>query len=300
MIPVTVPAKTASAPASDPEASPPSQPTVLAIAGYDPSAGAGVLADLKTLAAHGVFGMACVTALTVQSTRGVRRVQGVDASIVSETLECLGQDVRFSAIKVGMLGTGVVAAAVAEWLERNREIPVVLDPVLKSSYGKDLLDSRGFEELRTRLIGRVDWLTPNWDELAALTGSARLEERRSVENAGRSLLSAAARLGNQRLKLAITGGETETPDDLLLSTDVCQWFPGERVNTTSTHGTGCAFSSTIAARIALGDSPSAAVAAAKHYVTGALRSARPIGKGTGPLDHFWCLKKARIARDASD
>jgi hydroxymethylpyrimidine/phosphomethylpyrimidine kinase len=297
---VTVSAKTASTPASVPDVRPPSPPTVLAIAGYDPSAGAGVLADLKTLAAHGVYGMACVTALTVQSTRGVCRVQGVDASIVTETLDCLAQDVRFSAIKVGMLGIGSVAAAVADWLGRNGGIPVILDPVLKSSSGKDLLAPEGFEALRARLLSRADWLTPNWEELASLTDNPRPNGRGEVERLGRLLLAAAARRGNHHLKLAITGGDAESPDDLLLSEEACRWFVGEHIKTTSTHGTGCAFSSALAARIALGDDPVAAVSAAKQYVAGALRSARPIGKGRGPLDHFWRFNATRNPAGASD
>ena len=266
-----------------------SPPTVLSIAGFDPSAGAGVLADLKTFAAHRVYGMACITALTVQSTQGVRRVQGVDAGIVTETLDCLTEDACFSSIKVGMLGSGTVAAAVAAWLRQHPNIPVILDPVLKSSSGKDLLDSSGCEILRNGLLARADWMTPNLDELAILSGESRAKSRAETEDSGRRLLQMAAIPGNHRLKLVVTDGDAATPDDLFLTRDECRWYPGERIETTSTHGTGCAFSSALAARVAWGDDASAAVQAAKNYVTEALRHAFPVGQGTGPLNHVWRL-----------
>ena len=272
-------------PISSSTATPP--PTVLAIAGFDPSAGAGLLADLKTFAAHGVFGMACVTALTVQSTQGVRRVQGVDASIVTETLACLKEDAFFDAIKVGMLGTAAVAGTVSDWLNREANVPVVLDPVLKSSSGTNLLEESGRELLCSRLLPRVDWMTPNREELGALTGNPMPETRIQTENLARRLLEMASDRGNPKLKVVVTGGEAESPDDLLLTGDICKWYAGERVPTSSTHGTGCTFSAALAARIALGDSAAAAVGHAKEYVAGALRHAFPVGRGTGPLNHFW-------------
>ncbi|MGC1783937.1 MAG: bifunctional hydroxymethylpyrimidine kinase/phosphomethylpyrimidine kinase [Acidobacteriaceae bacterium] len=281
-------------PALQPDPSTPSEqasaatapPTVLTIAGYDPSAGAGVLADLKTFAAHGVYGMACVTALTVQSSQGVRRVQGVDPGIVTETLDCLAEDVRFSAIKVGMLGNGAVAVAVANWLDRTTGVPVILDPVLKSSSGMDLIDAAGWSLLRSRLLARVDWITPNVDELAALTDAPRPANRTEMEDLGHKLMEMAAHQGNLELKMVITGGDNaETADDLLVSSEICRWYAGEHIQTNSTHGTGCAFSSALAARIALGDDAAFAVQAAKDYVADALQHAYPIGRGVGPLDH---------------
>ncbi|MGC1872257.1 MAG: bifunctional hydroxymethylpyrimidine kinase/phosphomethylpyrimidine kinase [Acidobacteriaceae bacterium] len=264
-----------------------SPPIVLSIAGYDPSAGAGVLADLKTFAALGVYGMASITALTVQSTLGVRKVIGLDPGTVVETLDCLAGDVRFDAIKVGMLGNGAVAAAVMTWLEDQKNVPVVLDPVMKSSSGKDLLDSAGCAILRQAGLARANWITPNLAELAVLTGAPAPTKREETEKVAQELYRMAARCGNPALKIVVTGGHAKTPDDLLLIDGVCQWFPGEWVETSSTHGTGCTFSSALAARIALGDEPWGAVANAKRYVTGALRHAYPIGTGKGPLNHSW-------------
>jgi hydroxymethylpyrimidine/phosphomethylpyrimidine kinase len=266
---------------------PTAPPIVLSIAGYDPSAGAGVLADLKTFAALGVTGMACITALTVQSTQGVRKVIGLDSGILIETLDCLAEDVRFDAIKVGMLGTAAVAEAVVNWLEQRKTVPVVLDPILKSSSGKDLLDAGGMDVLRRAWLGRADWMTPNLAELAALTDSDVPLTRAETEDTTRTLQRMAAERGNTTVKIVVTGGHADAPDDLLLAGDQFQWFPGKRVETSSTHGTGCAFSSALAARVALGDEPPAAVQAAKEYVAGALRSAFPVGKGAGPLNHFW-------------
>ena len=263
------------------------QPVVLSIAGYDPSAGAGVLADLKTFSALGAYGMACVTALTVQSTQGVRRVEPVAPDIVVETLDCLAEDVSFAAIKVGMLGSFSVAAAVAEWLGRRPEIPVVLDPVLKSSSGKDLLDDQGRDVLRDAWLARANWITPNLSELAALTGRpAPSTPEETVASAGR-LLELARERGNDQLKIVVTGGHAQKPDDLLLTGEHFRWFLGDRIETASTHGTGCAFSSALAARIAFGDNDFVAVEAAKSYVAGALRNAIPVGRGAGPLRHFW-------------
>ena len=262
-------------------------PIVLSIAGYDPSAGAGVLADLKTFAAMGVYGMASITALTIQSTQGVRKVIPLDPSTVVETLDCLAEDVCFDAIKVGMLGTAAVAAAVLAWLEGQENVPIVLDPVMKSSSGKDLLDCEGCEILRRAGLARANWITPNLAELAVLTGGSAPTNSEETENSAHELHRMATRYGNPAVKIVVTGGHAKTPDDLLLVDGMCRWFPGERVETGSTHGTGCTFSSALAARIALGDGPSEAVGHAKVYVTGALRNTFPIGMGTGPLNHSW-------------
>lgn len=263
------------------------RPVVLSIAGYDPSAGAGVLADVKTFAALGVYGMACVTAWTVQSTQGVRRMQPLAPELVTETLECLASDVAFAAIKVGMLGDHRVAAAVLNWLCRGTGAPVVLDPVLHSSSGRVLLDVEGLAALRGEWLERVNWITPNLPELAALTGVEVPKTRAEIESAAAKLQQMAADRRNPALRIAVTGGHATTPDDLLLSAGECRWFPGTRIDTSSTHGTGCAFSSAVTARLALGDDDKTAMRLAKEFVAGALRNAYPVGHGTGPLNHLW-------------
>lgn len=245
------------------------------------------MADIKTFAAHGVYGMACVTAWTVQSTQGVRRVHPLNPTLVSETLDCLAADVRFSAIKVGMLGDHTVAAAVLDWLGQRTAAPVVLDPVLQSSSGHKLLDDSGFDSMRENWLERATWITPNLMELAALTGFALPANRAEIESAAAKLHQMAAARGNPGLRIAVTGGHAARPDDLLLSGGACRWYPGEYVETTSTHGTGCAFSSALAARLALGEDDDAAMRLAKEYVAGALENSLPVGQGKGPLDHLW-------------
>jgi len=264
-------------------------PIALTIAGFDPSAGAGILADIKTFAAHGIYGMACITALTVQSTLGVQGMEPVAAHVLGETLLCLVGDVRLAAIKVGMLATGEIAGAVAGFLRSQPGVPVVLDPILRSSSGAELLDASGQAVLRKELLARADWITPNLEELAALTGRAISETHEETEASAQALLEMAARLGNPGLRVVVTGGHAARPDDLLITLAAdSQWFPGQRIVTRSTHGTGCTFSSALAARLALGDTDiSMIVEAAKIYVTGAMRAAPPIGQGKGPLDHFW-------------
>lgn len=258
--------------------------TVLTIAGFDPSSGAGITADLMVFAAHNLFGTACITALTVQSTLGVAESHPVSAPIVRATLDELQRDLPPAGIKIGMLATPGIVAAVAQYLERYAEAPVVLDPVLRSSSGRELLSLEGVLLIQTHLLPLVDWITPNLDELAMLTG---LPVTTPDEMAG-----AAQRLQQQHPGLTVlaTGGHLDPPNDLLLLPDGgVHWLPGEHIATASTHGTGCALSSALLSRLVLDDDPRTAALAAKQYVAGALRSAKGIGQGCGPVNHLWPL-----------
>src|SRR5271168_1643596 len=145
-------------------------PIVLTIAGFDPSSGAGITADIKTIAAHECYGVSCITALTVQSTQGVRRVEGVDAKLIAETLQELASDIAVDAVHIGMLGNERVAAAVADFLVKASLPHVVVDPILKSSSGADLLDAAGIRLLIERLLPLAEVVTPNLDEASVLTG----------------------------------------------------------------------------------------------------------------------------------
>jgi len=160
-------------------------PVVLTVAGFDPSSGAGVTADVKTIAAHACYGVACITAITVQSTSGVRRVDPVDPSLLTETLEELAGDVDIAAVHIGMLGSGKIVKALADFLsgkgegsggrstsglERAHLRNIVLDPILKSSSGADLLDAAGTKLMIERLLPLADVVTPNVDEAAVITG----------------------------------------------------------------------------------------------------------------------------------
>ncbi len=263
------------------------RPVVLSIAGFDPSSGAGVTADLKVFAAHGLYGMACITALTVQSTLGVRAVEPVTPATVAATLQMLAEDVVFSGIKLGMLASGEIAGIVNNFLASLRGIPVVLDPVLRSTSGQELLDSTGLQVIRQRLLARVDWITPNLDELSILTVMP-VKRREEVPGAAAKLRELARGVGNDELNIVVTGGHFDPADDYLLTAEgEGLWISGEHIDTNATHGTGCAFSSALLCRLVAGDLPAVAATTAKDYVTAALRAAYPVGRGNGPMNHLY-------------
>ncbi len=273
-----------------PLAEPP--PVVLTIAGFDPSSGAGITADLQVFAAFGLFGTACITSLTAQSTRGVQATYSV-SSFIDQTLAELQADVPPVGVKIGMLGDALAVRATCDYLRRWREarpanapVAVVLDPVLLSSSGAPLLAPDAVQSLRDDLLPLVDWITPNLDELQVLAGAAPHEGTAAAFERMHRLAP--------HLHIVATGGEQTPPDDLLLTpSGGSHRFPGIHVDTTSTHGTGCAFSSALLCRLVLGDAPAEAVAAAKAYVTEALRQAPGVGTGRGPLGLLWPRKGAQ-------
>ena len=253
-----------------------SPPVVLTIAGFDPSSGAGVTADVKTIAAHGCYGVGCITALTVQSTAGVRRTEAVSPELVTDTLRELGADLEISAVHIGMLGSGKVARAVADFLKEAGLPNIVVDPIIKSSSGHDLIDPAGLRILVDRLLPLATVITPNVDEAAALTGLAvtNLEQMRV----------AAARLHEMgAASVVITGGHLEKAIDLLSFTSQRgaeqEVFKSDRLRSNSTHGTGCAFSSAMACHLARGRGLPEAVLLAKAYVAAAIANAHPLGRG---------------------
>ncbi len=270
--------------------------TVLTIAGHDPSSGAGITADLQTFAAYSLFGTSAVTALTVQSTLGVAAIQPVAPDLLARTLQYLCADLPPAGIKIGMLGSAAIAETVAAFLQKGihrdspnsspfKPIPVVLDPILRASSGAALLDLAAIETLHTHILPRLTWVTPNWPELSALTGLP-IHTLAEAETATHAL---AAR--HPHLHIVATGGDHTEPTDLLrLPTGEVHRFIGEHIATTSTHGTGCAFSSALLSRLVLGDTPVAAVHAAKRYVAEALRRAPGHGHGRGPLNLLWPLR----------
>lgn len=278
-----------------------SPPIVLSIAGFDPSSGAGVTADIKTAAAHGCYAVTCITALTVQSTRGVREVVGVAPELVRATLRELAADLPPAAVHIGMLGNAGLAAVVADYLEQYSPPNVVLDPILRSSSGAALLkehddndkDEAGLALLRTRLLPRAHVITPNLEEAAALAGVAMPSTAFTPEQM--ALLAARLhRLGARAV--VVTGGHLpgdETIDLLSVKQDEAgncsREFRGPKLKTTATHGTGCALSTALACNLARGLSLPDAVGAAKQYVATAMASARRLGSGAGPLHHLYCL-----------
>lgn len=258
-------------------------PVVLSIAGFDPSSGAGITADIKTAAAHGCYAVTCITALTVQSTSGVRRVETVRAETIADTLAELARDLDIAAVRIGMLGSGEVVRAVAHFLESARLKHVVLDPILKSSSGTDLLDRAGIEVLKTRLMPLADVVTPNTEEAAFLTGTAI-----AGLNGMRAAAGALQEMGAKAV--VVTGGHLLEPVDLLSYGGMEREYRGQKINSQSTHGTGCAFATALTCRLALGAGLTDAVQAAKDYVTDAITYALPLGKGTGPVNHLFRFK----------
>ena len=265
-------------------------PTVMTIAGFDPSSGAGITADIKTIAAHECYGVCCITALTVQSTRGVRRVAGVDPKIIRETLEELVSDLAVDAVHIGMLGNAQVAEVVAEFLGRARLPHVVLDPILRSSSGADLLDAAGNRVLIKKLIPLAEVVTPNLDEASILTGSAVTNLDQMREAAVRLHALGAA-------NVVVTGGHLEKAIDLLSFATARgpeqEVFKADRQRSNSTHGTGCAFATALACDLAHGRGLPEAVLLSKVYVSAAIANAHPLGHGVGPLHHLYRMSQQR-------
>jgi hydroxymethylpyrimidine/phosphomethylpyrimidine kinase len=267
-----------------------SPPVVLSIAGFDPSSGAGVTADVKTIAAHGCYGVSCITALTVQSTAGVRRVEAVRPELVAETLQELNADMSIAAVRIGMLGSGKVAQAVADFVEKAEVGNIVLDPIMKSSSGSDLIDSGGARVVVERLLPLAMVVTPNADEAAALTGIA-------VTNLDQMRAAAIKLHAMGAPSVVVTGGHLEKAIDLLSfvsSRGVQQEvFKSDRQQSNSTHGTGCAFATAMSCHLACGRGLPEAVLLAKAYVAAAIAHAHPLGQGIGPVHHLYRMHQQR-------
>jgi hydroxymethylpyrimidine/phosphomethylpyrimidine kinase len=267
---------------------------VLTIAGFDPSSGAGITADIKTIAAHGCYGVACITAMTIQSTAGVRRLESLDPSLITDTLEELASDMLIAAVHIGMLGNGRAVRVVADFLSSRKgksKLPnVVLDPILKSSSGATLLDGGGLKLMIDSLLPLADVVTPNIDEAAVLTGQAvtNLEEMRTAAHRLHEMGAAAA---------VITGGHLDKAIDLLSFTSKRgieqEVFKAERQRSNSTHGTGCAFSTAVACHLALDRGLPEATLLAKTYVTAAISAGHPLGRGVGPVNHLYRMNQPR-------
>lgn len=255
----------------------------LTVAGSDSGAGAGVQADLKTFAAHGVFGVSVVTAVTAQNTRDVLGVERVDPAFVDLQLEAVLGDLPVAAVKTGMLASSATVAAVARWAAAGRLPNLVVDPVLVASTGRPLLDDGAPRAFLEQLVPHARVVTPNLEEASLLTG---------IEIDGVDAMAEAARRIADRgpAVVVVKGGHLAggRAPDVVLCGGRLSVLEEDRVDTANDHGTGCTLSAAVAARLAHGETPMEAVAAAKRYVTEALRGAAGwrLGSGHGPLDHF--------------
>lgn len=264
-------------------------PVVLTIAGFDPTGGAGVSGDLKTFAAHNCYGVAVVTSLAVQSTQAMLGRHDVQAAVVSEQIRALAEDIPLAAVKVGMLGSAANVEAVAAAIEQYAPPFVVLDPVFRSTSGAELLDADGIEALKARLLPAVTLITPNIDE------AARLADR-AISNVDQMKEAAAALHGTYGVRVVITGGHLEKPQDVYFDGTDYTVFAGDRIRSENTHGTGCAFSSAIAANLALGKPLPDAIVLAKAYVTKTIERGYALGQGQGLLNHLYRLQGSPQAR----
>ncbi len=253
--------------------------TALSIAGTDPTGGAGLQADLKTFAAHGVYGMGAITAIVAQNTTGVRAIENASPAIVRAQLDAVFEDIFPDAVKIGMIPNAAVINAVADCLAKWRAQNVVIDTVMISSSGRRLLDEGAERDLVKRLFPLAHVITPNMSEAETLCGFP-IASREDMSRAARALGSMT------NAAVLLKGGHLPGDAcDLLLCQGTEQWFSAPRIATLHTHGTGCALSSAIASNLALGLPVREAVARAKEYITRAIQGAPGLGKGNGPLCH---------------
>src|ERR1700730_6704790 len=264
-------------------------PILLTIAGFDPSCGAGTAADLKTFAAHGCYGVAAITALTVQNTQGVEDVQNTPSATLRAQLEVLAKDSEIAAVKIGMLGNRGNAAVVAEFLDTYKFANVVHDPVMRSSTGVELLDAAGVKFIATELLQRSSVITPNVPEAEVLTGMT-IKDIADMEAAARKIVEMGARA------VIVKGGHMDRAVDVLFDGAQITQLTGDRPKEETLHGTGCTFAASIAAQLASGRSLIEAATLAKAYVMKAIEKAYAAGKGRTPLDHFYRHKIEPPAR----
>ena len=267
-------------------------PRVLAIAGSDSGGGAGIQADLKTIAALGCYGMTAITALTAQNTVGVRAIHSVPTAMLRDQIDAVIEDIGVDAVKIGMLHLPETVSAVADAIDRHALRRVVLDPVMMSTSGARLIDDEAGAVLVRELFRRATLVTPNLDEAALLVGRPLASEA-AMEAAARQLLAMGAPA------VLLKGGHLagETVSDLLLMRDAePRWMRAPRIATGNTHGTGCTLSSAIAAHLALGAALPEAVELARAYVRAALDAGASVrtGAGSGPLNHGHAPQAMRL------
>jgi hydroxymethylpyrimidine/phosphomethylpyrimidine kinase len=255
-------------------------PRVLTVAGSDAGGGAGIQADLKTMLTLGVHGMSVVTAVTAQNSLGVQGYWELPVEAVRAQFHSVVDDIGVDAVKTGMLASAPLVEAVAALLA-DVDVPVVVDPVGVSKHGDPLLARDAVGTLRTLLLPRATVVTPNLYEVEQLTG-VKVTGQNTMREAAEAVLAHGPRWA------LIKGGHLEgEAADLLFDGHQEHWFRAERQDNRHTHGTGCTLASAVASFLSMGNEPPQAVAAAKEYITGAIRAGFPLGSGIGPVDHGW-------------
>ena len=253
---------------------------VLTVAGSDSGGGAGIQADLKTFSAFGVYGMSVITAVTAQNSVRVNSVVGLDPKFVSLQFDSVFVDIGIDAVKTGMLYSPGIVQVIARKLEESRIPFIVVDPVMISTGGDSLLESKSLEIMKRELIPLATLVMPNLHEAEVLSEMTI----RSVED----MKKAAQKIHNTGCKAVLVKGGHLTGDavDLLFDGEEFARFTASRINTRNTHGTGCTYSAAVVANLAKGKSLRDAIKISKIFVTKAIEQAFPLGKGHGPLNHF--------------
>ncbi|HTG15627.1 MAG TPA: bifunctional hydroxymethylpyrimidine kinase/phosphomethylpyrimidine kinase [Blastocatellia bacterium] len=260
---------------------PNSPPVVLAIAGFDPSAGAGVLADIKTMSAFGCYGIGVVTSLTIQNTRRFFGASHQSGEMIKNQLEPLFADFAIASVKTGMLPTAEVVEEVVAALSSNFVPHVVIDPVIRSTTGYDLIDEDALAALVERLFPFAAVVTPNWEESGRITGIA-VRDAASAEQAARAILALGPRA------VLVKGGDADGDNatDVLVDAAEAVSYRAPKMQSRNTHGTGCAMASALACLLARGSTLRESIPIAKEYIRRAIQSAPGLGSGNGPLNHF--------------
>lgn len=254
--------------------------TALTIAGSDCSGGAGIQADLKTFAAHGVYGMSVITSITSQNTQGVFGVFDIPTDTVSSQLDAVFTDIFPDSVKIGMVSSAEIIGTIAEKLKQYKAKNIVLDTVMVSTSGCPLLRSDAIDALTSLLFPLADVITPNLHEAQILCGFNIRSERDMIR-------AAQAIFDKYSVCVLLKGGHlADTSNDLLFDGNIT-WFEAGRIDNPNTHGTGCTLSSAVAANISMGHDMKNAVKNAKNYITGALSDMLDLGKGSGPLNHMY-------------
>lgn len=257
--------------------------TALCIAGSDPSGGAGIQADIKTMTANRVYAMTAITALTAQNTSGVSGIMEVTPEFLAQQLDRIFEDIFPDAVKIGMVSSAALITTIADKLTEYKANNIVLDPVMVATSGARLISEDAVQALKERLIPLAKVITPNIPEAEVLADMS-ITSAEDMEKAAEKIYASYG------CAVLLKGGhQLNDANDLLIGKEVNKWFNGKRIHNPNTHGTGCTLSSAIASNLAKGYELDEAVERAKRYISGALGAMLDLGKGSGPMDHAFAI-----------
>lgn len=264
---------------------------ILTIAGSDCSGGAGIQADLKTFSAHKTYGMSVITALTAQNTIGVSDIMEASAEFVAKQIDAIFQDIRPDAVKIGMVSNCEIIKVIADKLIEYKAENIVIDPVMVATSGSKLMSDNSINVLIDKLLPIGLVITPNIPEAEVLCGFKITDEE--------DMIKAAKKIYEKiKVNVLVKGGHlVNDAVDFLFDGDAGYWFKAERVDTNNTHGTGCTLSSAIACNLADGHSLDKSISLAKEYLVGAMKNDMNLGKGSGPLNHLFCIEKVAYGKE---